>query len=171
VQRSIAMIVLSALSACTPPAIRSAGGPDTAATRKEIEAWYQQNRQAYLSHDLAAIMALRAPDFHAIAADGATQDRAAMERYIEGFLNGVKKWNRVNFTLDSVRVAGDTASAIVSQYLDRMALRPDNAVHHVETWVTQRETWIRSGGRWLMWRVDQLRNQRRVVDGKPGLSP
>jgi hypothetical protein len=56
----------------------------------------------------------------------------------------------------------------VSQHLDRMALRPDNAVHHVLTWVTQRETWIRNRGEWLMWRVDQLRNQRRVIDGRPG---
>jgi hypothetical protein len=63
---------------------------------------------------------------------------------------------------------GDTAAAVVWQFLDRMGLRPDNQVHHVQTWVTQRETWLWQGGRWLMWRVDQLRNQRRLVDGKPG---
>jgi ketosteroid isomerase-like protein len=141
---------------------------DTATTRKQIEAWYEQNKKAYAAWDLPAIMTLRAPTFHAITPDGATQDRAAMEQYTQGFLNGVKKWNSMTFTLDSVRVTRDTASAIVSQHVDRMALRPDNAVHHVETWVTQRETWIRSGGKWLLWRVDQLRNQRRMVDGKPG---
>jgi hypothetical protein len=48
-----------------------------------------------------------------------------------------------------------------------MALQPDNRVHHVETWVTQREAWVRTGGQWPMWRVDQLRNQRRVIDGRP----
>jgi hypothetical protein len=83
-------------------------------------------------------------------------------------LNGNKKWNRQTVTIDSLRVSGDTAFAIGSQHLDRMALRPDNAVHHVETWVTQRETWIRHGGKWLLWRVDQLRDQRRLVDGQPG---
>jgi ketosteroid isomerase-like protein len=139
VQRSIALVVLTLVSACAPPAIRSTGGPDTAATRKELESWYQQNTQAYLAHDFAAIMALRAPDFHSITPDGVTQDRGAMERYIEGFLNGVKKWNRVSFTLDSVRVAGDTASAIVSQYLDRMALRPTTPLTTLRR-VTQRET-------------------------------
>jgi hypothetical protein len=56
----------------------------------------------------------------------------------------------------------------MSQYLDRLALRPDNQVHHVETWATQRETWIRIGSQWFLWRVDQVRNQRRLVDGKPG---
>ena len=141
---------------------------DTAQTRIELEAWYKENTAAYERWDFQTIMALRAPDFHSITPDGKVNDRASMENYIQGILNGVKKWNKLSFTLDSVRVSGDTASAIVSQYIDRNALRPDNQVHHVETWVTQRETWIRSGGKWLMWRVDQLRNQMRMVDGKPG---
>jgi ketosteroid isomerase-like protein len=138
------------------------------AVRTELEGLYQQNVDAYQRHDLMAILALRAADFHAIMPDGTVRDRAAMETYITGFLNGVKKWNSMSLTIDSLRVAGDTAFAIVSQHLDRMALRPDNAVHHVETWVTQRETWLRLGRRWLMWRVDQPRDQRRVIDGQPG---
>ena len=90
-----------------------------------------------------------------------------MELYTSAFLNGIRKWNAQQISIDSLEVRGDTAIAIVTQYLDRMALRSDNLVHRVETWVTQRETWIRSGSRWLMWRVDQLRNQRRLIDGKP----
>ena len=82
-------------------------------------------------------------------------------------MNGIRTWNGLTFTIDSLTVGGDTAFAVVAQHLDRMALRPDNLVHHVETWVTQRETWIRSGSRWLLWRVDQLRDQRRLVDGEP----
>ncbi len=115
-----------------------------------------------------AFLEASAPDFHTVNAEGTFRDRAAMETYTIGILNGVKKWNRIEFTIDSLRVVGDTAFAIVSQHLDRMALRPDNAVHHVETWVTQRETWVRTSGLWLMRRVDQLRNQRRVIDGRPG---
>jgi hypothetical protein len=65
-------------------------------------------------------------------------------------------------------VSGDTAYASVSQYADREALRPDQQYHHVQTWVRQREIWIRSGRTWLMWRVDEVRDQRRVVDGRPG---
>ena len=44
----------------------------------------------------------------------------------------------------------------------------DSLVHHVETWVTQRETWIRVRSQRLLWRVDQGRIQRRLVDGRPG---
>jgi hypothetical protein len=79
----------------------------------------------------------------------------------------VRKWNAQAVTIDSLRVVGDTAYAQVLQHLDRMALRQDNQVHHVQTWVNQRETWVRSGQRWLLWRVDQVRNQRRLVDGRP----
>ena len=138
------------------------------AVRAELEKAYKDNLAAYVRSDVAAIMALRAPDFHTINAEGTVQDRAAMERYTSGFLNGIRKWNSQTITIDSLDVRGDTAFATVSQHLDRMALRPDNLVHHVETWVTQREIWVWSGSRWLMWRVDQLQNQRRMVDGKPG---
>jgi ketosteroid isomerase-like protein len=135
--------------------------------RAELERAYEANTAAFMRWDPAAVMALRAPDFHTVTPDGATQDRQAMEQYITGIMNGVRKWNRIDFTIDSLDVDGDTAFAIVSQHVDRMALRPDNLVHHVETWVTQRETWVKHDARWLMWRVDRLRNQRRLVDGKP----
>lgn len=83
-------------------------------------------------------------------------------------LNGIKKWNKIAQSIDSLRVVGDTAFVIMSQHLDRMAVRPDDQVHHVETWATQRELWIRVRSAWLLWRVDQVRNQRRLVDGRPG---
>jgi ketosteroid isomerase-like protein len=150
------------------PGRHAARGQDTATVRRELEAAYRQNASAFERYDVEAIMALRAADFHTITPDGVTRDRAAMRLYTEGLLHGVTKWNRLTFAIDSLHVAGDTAVAIVAQHLDRMALRPDNAVHHVETWVTQRETWIRTRGRWLLWRVDELRDQRRLVDGQPG---
>ena len=138
-----------------------------AAVRAELVRLYEENAEAYKRGDLAAVMRLRAPDFHALTPDGLRRDRATMEQYMQGVMNGIRKWNTQTFTIDSLHVVGDTALAIVSQHLDRMALRPDDQVHHVETWVTQRETWVRHEGGWRMWRVDQLRNQRRLVDGKP----
>jgi ketosteroid isomerase-like protein len=156
------------VAACAP--VRSSRGqhPDASSVRADLERRYAENAAAFKSWDLEAIMALRAPDFHTVGPDGVTSDRADMERRTMGLLNGIKKWNSLTQTIDSVRVAGDTAFVIMSQYLDRMGLRPDNQVHHVETWATQRETWIRLEGRWFLWRVDQVRNQRRLVDGRAG---
>jgi ketosteroid isomerase-like protein len=155
-------------SCCSSRPLRHTRLPSLARTSApKLEKAYQENSAAFLRWDVAGVMALRAPDFHTVNADGVTQDRKAMERYTTGIMNGIKKWNTIEFTIDSLDVRGDTAFATVSQHLDRMALRPDNNVHHVETWVTQRETWVRHDSRWLMWQVDQLRNQRRMVDGQP----
>lgn len=164
--RRVALIVIL-LGSCRSALAQKSSMNDVGAVRKQLESAYQQNTAAFMNSDLAAIMVLRAPDFHTITPDGTLRNRAAMQEYTVGLLNGLKKWNRLEFTIDSLRLSGDTAFAIVSQHLDREALRPDNAVHHVETWVTQRETWIRGAKTWLLWRVDQLRNQRRLVDGNP----
>jgi len=133
--------------------------------RAALEQRYAENAAAYERSDVAAVMALRSPDFYSVTPDGARQDRRALELYVTGFMNGIRKWNSQTMAIDSLDVRGDTAVAIVSQHLDRLALRADNQVHHVETWVTQRETWVRIKSRWLLWRVDQLRDQRRLVDG------
>ena len=164
--RILTLIVFIACASACASAQSNRTEDSTSVVRKELEQAYKENANAFARFDVAAVMALRAPDFHAITPDGRTQDRQAMELYITGIMNGAKKWNAATFTIDSLEVRGDTAVAIVSQHVDRMALRPDNLVHHVETWVTQRETWVRNGSRWLMWRVDQLRNQRRLVDGQ-----
>ncbi|MGE5801874.1 MAG: nuclear transport factor 2 family protein [Gemmatimonadota bacterium] len=168
----ISLVALSSILACGRTHSRNtrvAPQADSAGLiRSELERLYEQNTAAFLRWDLAAVMALRAPNFHSITPDGTARDRAAMEQYIQGIMNSIQQWNSITFTIDSLRVSGDTAFAIVSQHLDRMALRPDNQVHHVETWVTQREAWVRYGSRWLLWRVDQLRNQRRIIDGQPG---
>jgi len=164
--------LLLLLSGAVRCAFAQSGGrgdtvPPFRAVRTELERAYKANADAFMRWDVAAVMALRAPDFHTVTPDGTTRDRRAMEEYTTGIMNGIRKWNAIDFTIDSLDVRGDTAFAIVSQHLNRMALRPDNLVHHVETWVTQRETWVRHESRWLMWRVDRLRNQRRLVDGQP----
>jgi ketosteroid isomerase-like protein len=162
------MAALVAAWATMPVYAQTTSVSHEAEVRSELKRLYAKNAKAFERGDLAAVMRLRAPDFHTLTPDGLRHDRGEVERTIEGFMNGIRKWNAQELTIDSLRVTGDTAFAIVNQHLDRMALRSDGKVHHVETWVTQRETWVRHGTSWLMWRVDQLRNQRRLVDGKPG---
>jgi ketosteroid isomerase-like protein len=132
--------------------------------RRQLETRYEQNRQAFMRKDLTAIMALRADDFHAVAANGETLDRERMHQYIEGLLNGIERWDEITFTIDSLGVSGDTATAIVSQYLDRRALRPDTR-HRSDLGDAARglgadESWLAdvAGG--------PPQDQRRLVDGK-----
>jgi hypothetical protein len=137
------------------------------AIRAELTARYAENAAAFMKWDVPGVMALRAPDFHTVGPDGRKSDRAAMEQYTQGLLNGIKEWKKLELNIDSLDVVGDTAIVTMTQHLDRMALRPDNQVHQVETWATQRETWVRIGGKWFLRSVDQVRNQKRLIDGKP----
>lgn len=141
--------------------------PDSATVRRELQQRYEENRRAFLAKDFDAIMALRTEDFHAVTPDGAVRDRAEMEQYTRGFLNGIDRWISTSIDIDSLEVSGDLARAVVRQHADRMALRPDGQVHHVETWVTQRETWRRTADGWKLYRVDSIRDQRRLIDGHP----
>lgn len=169
-------LVLMLLAVCAVSCARPSSTPtsertsaaETASVQREIEQWYDENTRAFLAKDVDAIMALRTQDFHAVTPDGTEQDRGAMEHYTIGLLNGIDRWISLNFDIDSLEVSGDLTRAIVRQHLVRMALRPDGLVHHVETWVTQRETWRRTPDGWRLYRVDGVRDQRRLVDGQPG---
>lgn len=169
-------LVLMFLAVCAASCARPSSTPtsertsaaDSATVRRELEQWYDENTRAFQAKDVDAIMALRTEDFHSVTPDGTVQDRAAMEHYTVGLLNGIDRWISLSFDIDSLEVSGDLARAIVRQHLVRMALRPDGLVHHVETWVTQDETWRKTPDGWKLYRVDSVRDQRRLVDGQPG---
>jgi len=164
----LAVGVAGSMESVQSRAGQSSGRPDAAQVRRELEAWYADNNRAFLAKDLTAIMNLRSAEFHTITPDGVRSDRAAMEQRTLGMLNGVEQWIDISVEIDSLEVIENEARAVVRQHLVRRALRPDGLVHHVETWVTQREVFRREPAGWRLYRVDDIRDQRRLVDGKPG---
>ena len=94
-----------------------------------------------------------------------------METYTVGFLNGIDRWIEIEFVIDSLSLNllpdPSEADAIMRQHLIRMALRPDQKVHRVETWATQRERWRWSPDGWKLAMVDNVHDQKRLVDGQP----
>lgn len=163
----VAVCAASCARPSAPPPSQPTATADISAVRREIEQWYDENTRAFRAKDVDAIMALRTEDFHSVTPDGTVNDRAAMEHYTVGLLNGIERWISLSFDIDSLEVSDDLARAIVRQHLVRLALRPDGLVHHVETWATQRETWRRTPAGWKLYRVDSVRDQRRLVDGQP----
>jgi ketosteroid isomerase-like protein len=145
----------------------SGDSPTLAEARRGIEEGYRRNRAAFLAKDVKAVMALRTEDFYAIGPDGTRRDRDAMETYTVGLLNGIKRWITIEFVIDSLALDVREADATLKQHLIRMALRPDQKVHRVETWATQRERWRWTAEGWKLARVDQVRDQKRLVDGRP----
>ena len=149
-------------------AAMTTASPTLSEARWGIEKGYRRNREAFLAKNVKAIMALRTEDFYTISPDGKQVDRSGTETYTIGLLNGIKRWIEIDFKVDSLALDGREADAIMKQHLIRMALRPDNKVHHVETWATQRERWRLTSDGWKLAKVDQVRDQKRLIDGKPG---
>lgn len=170
--RSCLILAAVCAAGCAPPAAvppsPPAGAVDLTAVRSELEQRYEENRRAFLAKDFDAIMALRTEDFHSVTPDGAQHDRAEMEQATRALLDGIDRWMEITVVIDSLDVSGDLARVVARQHLVRMARRSDGLVHHVETWVTQREIWRHTPAGWKLYRVDSLRDQRRLIDGQPG---
>jgi ketosteroid isomerase-like protein len=135
--------------------------------RRAIEEWYARNIAAFNAKDLAAIMALRADDFHTLTPDGKVNSRADMETRTKLFLNRIDHFISQEFRIGTIEVAAELASADVTQNTVRMQRLPDGTLHKVEASVVQRETWRRTTEGWKMYLVDNIRDGSVLVEDKP----
>jgi ketosteroid isomerase-like protein len=134
--------------------------------RRGIEAWYERNTDAFRRKDLAAIMALRTPDFHTLTPDGKTNDYPFMQERTRTFLSRIEKWLEMRFEIGTITVEGDLASAYVTQFTSRMQRLADGTLAKVESGVVQRETWKRTADGWKLYRVDDIKDGELRVNGQ-----
>jgi hypothetical protein len=85
---------------------------------------------------------------------------------MQHLLANVQQWEALSFELGDIREAGDEVSADVRQHTIRRQLR-DGAVRTIENRVTQRETWRRTPAGLRVRRVDNIRDQVVLIDGRP----
>ena len=178
-----AAALVTIIAACSPgqrpgldAAASPAGSTDCAAdlragvpaVRAALEHQYARNRNAFLAENLDSVMVLRSDSFSTVGPDGQVRTREEMARYTVGLFNGITRWIAIDVAIDGLTLEGRLARAQTRQHLERIALRPDQRVHHVETWVAQRESWLCNEGEWRLHHVDQVRDQRRLVDSVPG---
>ena len=135
--------------------------------RKAIEDWYARNMAAFKAKDLAAIMALRAEDFHTITPDGKVNTRADMATRTRLFLDRIDHFISQDNQIGTIELEGDSASADIAQKTVRMQRFPDGTLHKVESSVMQRETWKKTAEGWKLYRVDNIRDGGLLVDDKP----
>jgi len=135
--------------------------------RRAIEDWYARNIAAFNAKDVAAVMALRTDDFHTITPDGKVNTRADMEAYTKRFLGRIDHFISQKIDIGTIEVQGNLASAEITQITVRMQRFPDGTVRKVESGAIQRETWKRTAEGWKLYRVDNVRDNRLLVDDKP----
>jgi len=135
--------------------------------RRELAARYEENEAGFFARDADRVMRLRHPAFHTITPDGKVSTREQMYERTRAFIGRIEKFDSLSETITALRLAGDTAHAIVDQRTTRQQRFPDGALHQVKTSVTQRESWIKTPNGWFLWRVDQIKPGVTLVDGRP----
>jgi ketosteroid isomerase-like protein len=134
--------------------------------RKELEVQYQKLTEANDAKDLKAVMALRTSDFHTFFTDGRVGDSKLMEQYSRDFFERNQTVHS-RFTIQKLTVSYNKIIAVaevfqeVARYQDLAGKR-----RKVETTVIQREIWAKTPEGWKIKSVDNVRDQKKFVDGK-----
>ena len=158
---ALAISLLEINNAGEPPKHKDKSKP----VRAALEYRYVEMRAAYLVGDSSMVLANRHPDCFSISPRGDTVDCQAMRSYIRTSFEQVESTTALEWKLGVIDVHGDTAAAEVDQHWVRRQLK-GGAVRDVDTRAQQRETWIREGGDWFLWRIDHIRPGVWLVDGK-----
>jgi ketosteroid isomerase-like protein len=133
--------------------------------RKALEARYAAISEAYRLKDPNAVLRMRTEDFHAILPSGQIWDAAASAQYTRAGFAQAETTLALTFGIGRIEVQGDTAAAEIDQHWVRRQQK-GGALRFVDTRAHQRETWVRRGNEWLLWRVDQVNPGPWIVDGK-----
>ena len=138
-----------------------------AGVREEIEARYDLLSKAFAARDSAAILALRTPTccihFPGGERDSADRARQALVHFLANNLPPI----RIRFTIHSLQTPSpDVAVVDVFQQGSRYQMLAGKK-RLVEHDVTQRDTWRRVNGVWLLTSIDDIRDRHRWVDSVP----
>jgi ketosteroid isomerase-like protein len=140
---------------------------DDSDVRKELEAQYKKLAEAHDRKDVKAILALKTSDFHTFFPDGRIGDSKLMEEYTRNFLERNQPPFDQRFTIQKLTVS-DNKLIAVAEVLQELTRNQDLAGKRrkVETSVVQREIWAKTPEGWKLKSVDNVRDQKKFVDGK-----
>jgi hypothetical protein len=147
--------------------VGTASAQNDDAVRKELDAQYLKLAQAHDKRDLKAIVALKTADFHAIFPDGRVGDSKVMEQYSKQFLESNLPPYNIRVTIQKLVVSENKLIAVADVLQEATRYRElAGKRRRVDTSVVQRETWAMTTEGWKLKSVDNVRDQKRFVDGK-----
>jgi hypothetical protein len=140
---------------------------DESVVRKELEAQYKKLAEAHERKDLDMIASLKTSDFHAIFPDGRVGDVKVMAQHTRQFLEVNQPPYNTRFTIQSLTVSENSLIAVAEVFQQASRYRElAGKRRKVDTSVVQREIWARTPEGWKLKSVDNVRDQKRFVDGK-----
>jgi hypothetical protein len=160
-QATLAALALMLLNVVT------ASAQNDAEVKKELEAQYQRLADAHDRKDLKAIVGLKTADFHVIFPDGRVGDSKVMEQYSRQFLEMNQPPYNIRHTIRKLSVSENKLIAVAEVFQEATRYRElEGKRRRVDTSVFQRETWAKTSEGWKLKSVDNVRDQKRFVDGK-----
>lgn len=135
---------------------------------RELEAVFAERVKAVKNRDAEAQVAQVSPDYSATEPNGQTLTYEQIVAYMRLGPQQIISVRDFSLTIESLTIRGDEAIVDARQqnYSRTQRLRDGN-VHNVVTGVLQREIWVRTAKGWKLKRVDNLRERKILVDGKP----
>ena len=135
--------------------------------KRILTARYNALGEAMDGRNLENILSFKTADFHSIGPDGRILDNVTMKEYTRQFItNNIPPYNS-KFTILNLRLS-DNRIVAVADVLQESTRKRELAgkIRDVKTSVVQTETWIFTDGEWKLKLVDNVRDQKRFVDGK-----
>lgn len=133
--------------------------------RRALEEQYEKIAQANFNKDLAALLALRTPDFSAITPSGERWNAEQLANYSKVAFEQVQYTISLTNTIDTIELNGNEAAAVVHQQWSRMQMKKGK-LRRVDTSAIQRETWVNTPQGWRLKLVDDVHPGAWYVDGK-----
>jgi len=134
----------------------------------ELEAVFAERVKAVKNIDAEAQVAQISPDYSATEPDGQTLTYDQIVTYMRMGPQQIISVQDFNLIIESLTIRGDEAIVDARQQnFSRTQRLRDGSIHSVVTGVLQREIWVKTLKGWKLRRVDNLRERKVLVDGKP----
>jgi ketosteroid isomerase-like protein len=134
--------------------------------RREIQAQYDRLSEAFSREDLETVLSFRTPDFQTIGPDGRHLNYAEMADYSRGWFELNEPPIDVRIMIQEIEMRGPDEAAVTVFQEGSRRQRVEGTLRTVRHSVIQRETWVRTPAGWKVRMVDQVRDQKRWVDGE-----
>ncbi len=133
---------------------------------KAIDAQYAKLAEAMRKKDLDALVALVAPDFHAVTATGEVWTRERTLAYMRNGMALVKETTHISNTILRLTICGEgEATATVLQVWYRTQMMAGK-LRRMETTAVQDEHWVKTSDGWKRGKIDNVIDGVALVDGK-----
>jgi ketosteroid isomerase-like protein len=151
------LLALVAFAALTPSVLAQ----NQEATQKAIQAQYDKRSAAAAKKDVAAALAINAPEFVSVTMKGQKQTLAQIKPLLVQVFAKSKSYT-VSSKVTSCKVTGDTATALVTDSVKILSLT-STVPQEIET--TCEDSWIKKNNQWL--RTQTKRLSEKLKQTKP----